>query len=149
MRKEQLKVTNWDYSVRLSQNFMLAELINSDTAYSRNIVEQYVFKQEVQDNLKFLCDKILQPLRDELKEPIIITSGYRHQKLNTAVAGVFNSLHIYGLAVDIRYPKKFQQMMDFMTKIDFDYIELCNNYIHIQIKEMGNSRRIKDKRTYW
>lgn len=148
MERKQLEVRNWDYNTRLSENFTLEELIRSQTAYSRGIVEQYVEKQDVLDNLKFLCTKILQPIRDHLNEPIIVTSGYRHQKTNTAVCGAFNSLHLYGLAADIRYPKQYQKFLDFMCTIDFDYIELCTGYIHIQIREMGNARRVRDKRKY-
>ncbi|MCX7795040.1 MAG: D-Ala-D-Ala carboxypeptidase family metallohydrolase [bacterium] len=43
----------------------------------------------------------LQILRDRVKRPIIITSGYRCPKHNREVHGDENSYHIQGLAVDI------------------------------------------------
>ncbi|MBC7320690.1 DUF882 domain-containing protein [bacterium] len=43
----------------------------------------------------------LQILRDRIKRPIIITSGYRCPKHNKEVGGNDNSYHTKGLAVDI------------------------------------------------
>lgn len=43
----------------------------------------------------------LQFLRDRIKRPITITSGYRCQKHNREVGGAQNSYHTQGLAVDI------------------------------------------------
>lgn len=44
----------------------------------------------------------LDRLREMYGEPIVVTSGYRCQRLNEIVGGVKNSLHKYGLAADIR-----------------------------------------------
>ena len=43
----------------------------------------------------------LQELRDQVKVPIIITSGYRCTNFNRRVGGVSNSYHISGQAADI------------------------------------------------
>lgn len=48
-----------------------------------------------------LCE-ILQVIRDEYGKPIIVTSGYRCEALNTACGGASNSDHLYGCAADIR-----------------------------------------------
>ena len=52
------------------------------------------------DNLLLLIIRVLQPLRDKLGKPIVITSGYRCPKLNSLVGGVANSQHTTGQAVD-------------------------------------------------
>lgn len=44
---------------------------------------------------------ILDPLRRIHQKPIIITSGFRCEKLNKAVGGVANSWHTKGNAADI------------------------------------------------
>lgn len=44
---------------------------------------------------------LLQRLRDLLKKPIIITSGYRCYKHNKEVGGIDDSFHTQGLAVDV------------------------------------------------
>ena len=48
-------------------------------------------------NLIVYC---LQPLRDKLQKPMIITSGFRNQKVNDLVGGVLTSQHTKGQAVD-------------------------------------------------
>ena len=45
--------------------------------------------------------KRLQRVRNEIKKPIIITSGYRTEKHNFLVGGELNSQHRVGCAVDI------------------------------------------------
>lgn len=46
----------------------------------------------------------LQAVRDVLKRPIIITSGYRNVSHNRAVGGHPNSYHVRGMAADIVVP---------------------------------------------
>ena len=41
-------------------------------------------------------------LRDVLKKPVYITSGYRCFEYNRKVGGVANSYHLNGLAADIK-----------------------------------------------
>jgi uncharacterized protein YcbK (DUF882 family) len=57
--------------------------------------------QSVLDNIKKVAES-LQVLRDELKRPISITSGYRSPEHNAKVKGAKNSQHILGTAVDIK-----------------------------------------------
>jgi uncharacterized protein YcbK (DUF882 family) len=42
----------------------------------------------------------LQVLRDILRVPIIVTSGYRCERHNSVVGGATDSMHVRGLAVD-------------------------------------------------
>ena len=53
-------------------------------------------------NLTLLCERILQPLRDEIGIGIIISSGLRNDALNKAVKGSKTSDHCKGLAGDIK-----------------------------------------------
>jgi hypothetical protein len=52
-------------------------------------------------NLVYLCAHVLEPLRVAMNEPIKIGSGYRCEKLNRAVGGVYNSQHLKGQAADL------------------------------------------------
>lgn len=54
-------------------------------------------------NIEKLVNLVLDPLREAIKAPIIISSGYRCSRLNKAVRGVPNSQHIDGLAADITF----------------------------------------------
>lgn len=82
--------------MKLSPNFTLEEL--TATNYPRLQDEP---STEVVVNLCKLAITVLQPLRDHMKEPIRITSGYRSKELNRYVGGVANSYHLKGLAADI------------------------------------------------
>lgn len=63
--------------MKLTNNFTLEELTQSPIATEHGIMEQFSPTNEVIDNLKLLCEKILQPVREELGFPLTITSGYR------------------------------------------------------------------------
>ena len=56
--------------------------------------------QDIIDSLTELCQAVLEPLREEIDRPIIITSGYRPYKLNKLVGGSRTSAHMYGKAAD-------------------------------------------------
>ena len=45
--------------------------------------------------------KKLEALRHEFNEPMIVSSGYRHESYNQVIGGAKNSPHLYGKAVDI------------------------------------------------
>ena len=40
-------------------------------------------------------------LRKDFNEPMIISSGYRHESYNQVIGGAKNSPHLYGKAVDV------------------------------------------------
>ena len=86
------------YDMKLSKNFTLNEMTRSQTATRFNI--DNTPSQEVINNLLYLCNNLLQPLRDA-KGPLTISSGYRSTKVNKKVGGSGTSLHCYGAAADI------------------------------------------------
>lgn len=79
--------------------FSLAELCRSNTATAKGIDNTPDFYQVF--NLCRLCELVLDPVREIVKRPIIVTSGYRSQELNKAVGGVITSQHVFGCAADI------------------------------------------------
>ena len=85
--------------MNLSKNFTLEELTHSATA-KRKGINNTPTKEEI-DNLKKLCETILQPIRNKYKKQIRITSGYRSYQLNKAVGGSSTSQHTKGQAADI------------------------------------------------
>lgn len=95
MAKQQPRVTQ---TIK-SEFFTLAELIKSSTANKHHI--DNTPSQEVVKNLQYGVDMVLDPLRRLYGKPIIISSGYRCQKLNDLVGGVSNSWHTKGNAADI------------------------------------------------
>ena len=77
--------------MKLTTNFNLSEFnkrnYNVPTDVLRNLIE---------------LAKNLQVLRDEVKKPIKITSGYRPAELNAKVGGASKSRHITGEAADLK-----------------------------------------------
>ena len=64
--------------MRLTRNFTYEELCNSNVAERRGINNRPRTKEEekrVIENLKALCMEVLQPLRDFLGKPVVISSG--------------------------------------------------------------------------
>ena len=86
-------------NLHLSKDFRLIEFTRSSTADRLKI--DNTPSQDVIDNLVWLCYYILQPARTTIKRIVHINSGYRCEKLNKAVGGRHNSLHIQGRAADI------------------------------------------------
>lgn len=84
--------------MKLTNNFSSEEFEKSATAKARGI--DNTIPPIYRDNVLELA-KQLQVIRDEWQAPIIISSGYRCEKLNKAVGGASNSDHKYAAAADI------------------------------------------------
>ena len=82
-----------------SDYFTLQEFIESSTAARLKIDNTPT--NEILRNLQYGVSMVLDPLRRIHQKPIIITSGFRCEKLNKAVGGVANSWHTKGNAADI------------------------------------------------
>lgn len=80
--------------------FTLKELCASEVATKRGI--DNFPSWTVAEHLTELTEKILEPLRVAWGGPIKVTSGYRCDKLNSAVGGVYNSVHRLGYAADLQ-----------------------------------------------
>lgn len=85
--------------MKLSKSFSLRELTKSETAARYGIDNKP--NPEFTVNLQKLCETVLQPIRDEYKKPIVVSSGYRCPLLNKVVGGVAGSDHLLGAAADI------------------------------------------------
>lgn len=88
--------------MKLSENFTLSELTKSEYAIRNDLLNMPDESQIV--NLKMLCEKVLQPIRDHFDRPVIISSGYRSKILNMRIGGSKTSDHCKGFAADIEVP---------------------------------------------
>ena len=114
---------------RLTANFTLDELTRTRFALDNTPTPQVV------ENLRTLCEKVLQPLRDAVG-PVNVTSGYRSKLVNEAVHGARNSDHLYGYAADLQSPDGDHRKI-------YDWLK--NNAMFSQlIYEFGN-----DKQPQW
>lgn len=88
--------------MQLSPHFSLAEMVRSQTA-SRRGIRNVPGEAEIRA-LTLLCDKVLEPVRAHFGKPVIVTSGYRSPRLNTAIGGSASSQHCKGEAADFTVP---------------------------------------------
>ena len=77
--------------MKLTNNFSLSEFNKHNFTISDTVFQNI-----------FALAKNLQVLRDEVKKPIKITSGYRSPEHNAKVGGVKSSRHITGEAADFK-----------------------------------------------
>ena len=88
--------------MNLTANFTLAEMVKSDTAL-RHDMDNTPGEAEI-ENLKRLCEKVLQPVREHFKTGVKVNSGFRHPDVNAKVGGSKTSDHCKGQAADIEIP---------------------------------------------
>jgi len=84
--------------MKLSENFSLVELTKSQTATRKGI--DNTPSTEHQENLKRLCESILQRVRDHFNRVVSVSSGYRSEELCLAIGSKTTSQHAKGEAAD-------------------------------------------------
>jgi len=88
--------------MNLTKNFTLEEMIKSETAL-RHDMDNTPGENEI-GNIKLLCEKVLQPVRDHFGKGVKVNSGFRHPDVNAKVGGSRTSDHTRGQAADIEIP---------------------------------------------
>ena len=84
--------------MKLTANYSLNELTKSQTAERKGF--DNTPGTEHQENLKKLCENVLQPVRDHLEQVVSVSSGYRSPELCTAIGSKTTSQHARGEAAD-------------------------------------------------
>ena len=88
--------------MNLTANFTLAEMVKSETALRHNM-DNTPGETEI-ENLKQLCEQVLQPVRNHFQTGVKVNSGFRHPEVNAKVGGSKTSDHCKGQAADIEIP---------------------------------------------
>ena len=130
------------------KNFKLSEFFASSTADKNGIKNEPGLdkKATVERNINSLVDNVLDPIRDELCTPVIITSGYRCPQVNKLVGGVNNSQHMSGCAADFHVQGFTSSMMRnvflyIYDNMDFDQLIYYRNKNIIHVSYVENSNR--------
>lgn len=129
--------------------FRITEFFRSDVADKYQVsnmpADEELFK--VLPNIVALASNILVPLRAMIARPIIITSGYRSQRVNELVGGSKTSQHLLGKAADIHVQGFTREQMGtvyeiIQTYFDFDQLIFYphKNIIHVSWNE-GKNRK--------
>ena len=108
-------------------NFKMSELIHSQTAIAHNVNNMPDINSL--DNLLTLIVECLQPIRNKLDKPMVITSGYRNDKVNRLVGGSNTSEHKKGMAADfIINGMTVQAVIEFIRKTGLKYTQLIEEH---------------------
>ena len=137
---------------QLTPHFSLKEMTESQMAVKHGIAN--VPSELEIENLRKLCKGTLEPLREALGLPIIITSGYRCKALNERV--IYRSLrsqHVVGQAADFYVApsqsglsrrelliKAFRLIIQ-DERIDYDQLILYPSFIHVSFVSRERNRR--------
>lgn len=135
--------------MKLTEHFHLSEFVRSSVATAHGI--DNTPSAEVVGNLQYLCQQVLEPLRQWAGGPVIINSGYRCPRLNRLVGGVEDSQHLTGEAADIRLPDRAAGLRYagfIRTRCRFDQLLLERNaggtcWLHVSCKRAGNRAMVR------
>ena len=142
-------------NVFLSPHFCLLEFTENATAKKHGIVNEA--PPEAVENMKALCLGTLEPLREKMGLPIIITSGFRTKALNDIIVhAARKSQHMNGEAADFYVAStgsatesrrelliKAFRLIILEEDIDFDQLILYPSFIHVSYVRTGRKNRRK------
>ena len=112
--------------MKLSDNFSLNELTKSQTAERKGI--DNTPGPNHQENLKSLCEMILQPVRDHFEQVVSVSSGYRSPELCVAINSKITSQHAKGEAADFEiFGVSNKELADWINE-NLDYDQLILEY---------------------
>ena len=110
----------------LTKNFSLIELTKSQTAERKGI--DNTPSAEHQENLKSLCEMILQPIREHFDCVVSVSSGYRSPELCVAIGSSTKSQHARGEAADFEiFGVSNKDLADYIDE-NLDYDQLILEY---------------------
>jgi len=135
--------------MKLTENFSLNELTKSQTAERKGI--DNTPSAEHQDNLKSLCEMILQPIRDHFGQVVSVSSGYRSPELCVAIGSSTQSQHAKGQASDFEiFGVSNKELADWIDEnLDYDQLILeywkesdpNSGWIHCSFNTQGNRKQ--------
>ena len=136
--------------MQLSEHFELAEFTRSSTAKRAGIsnapTEGHI------NNMKLLCEKVLEPIRTHFARPLLLSSGYRSAALNAVTPGASStSQHCSGEAVDIDMDETNitnAQIFNYIKdNLEFDQLiwefgtSTNPNWVHVSYESNGRQRK--------
>lgn len=130
------------------KHFTLSEFFCSSTAAKNDIKNEPSPDERatIVRNINLLVDNVLDPIRDIVNTPIIITSGYRCPQVNRLVGGVDNSQHMLGCAADFHVMGFTPSMMQgvffcVLNRLEYDQLIYYRNKNFIHVSYVDNCNR--------
>ena len=135
--------------MQLSKNFSLKELTASQTADRHGISNNP--SEDHMDNLKKLCDNVLQKVRDHYDKVVSVSSGYRSPELCLKIGSSAKSQHAKGQAADFEIfgVANAELAKYIIDNLDFDQLilefhnpeEPNSGWIHCSYKNAEDNRK--------
>ena len=136
--------------MNLTENFSLNELTKSQTAERKGI--DNTPSTEHQENLKRLCETILQRIRDHFGQVVSVSSGYRSPELCVAIGSSTQSQHAKGQASDFEiFGISNKELADYIDEnLDYDQLileywkgedEPNSGWVHCSFNTQGNRKQ--------
>ena len=135
--------------MKLTENFSINELTKSQTAERKGI--DNTPGTEHQENLKKLCENVLQPVRDHFEQVVSVSSGYRSPELCTAIGSKSTSQHAKGEAADFEiFGVSNKALADYInSELHYDQLILeyskesdpNSGWVHCSYSESSNRRQ--------
>jgi len=136
-------------TTKLTEHFNLEEMIVSPTAKKLGLSN--VPTAEHIENMRYCCEKILEPVRAHFGKAVTINSSYRAPLVNKAVGGSKTSQHVNGQAIDFEIQGiDNKTVADWVAdNLDFDQVILefyaagdkNSGWVHASIKKEGGNRK--------
>ena len=134
---------------RISKHITYKEATRSATALRLgidNVPNEYQLQ-----NMEMVANKIFEPLREAVNEPIKINSFYRCEELNKAIGGSSKSQHCQGRAIDIDdiYGHVSNAYMYYYIKDNLDFDQLIwefgtddsPDWVHVSYVDGDSNRK--------
>ena len=135
--------------MKLSNNFSLNEMTKSQTAERKGISNNP--SEDHMNNLKELCENVLQKVRDHYAKVVSISSGYRSPELCVAIGSSVNSQHAKGQAADFEvFGLSNAELCKWISEnCDFDQMileyhivgEPNSGWVHVSYRSDGENRK--------
>lgn len=128
--------------------FTFRELLRSEIAIKNDIANMpFLYRDHnVYRNLVKLVENLLDPIRERFATPVIITSGYRCERLNELVKGERDSQHREGKAADFYFAgftakEMTQAFFEIADTFDFDQLIYYKKRHFMHISYNGDNNR--------
>ena len=126
-------------------------MVKSQTAERKGINNNP--SEDHMNNLKLLCENVLQPVRDHFGKVVTVSSGYRSPELCEAIGSSKNSQHAKGQAADFEiFDVSNQELVIWIDKnLDYDQMilefwkgpdEPNSGWVHCSYKKEGNRKQL-------
>lgn len=141
-----LPIYSWQYDLPIGNDHLLSEFVESRQAVDNLIHEQFLYKQYVLDNIRYVVDKLLTPLESCYGHKLKIMRGYMCRRLTYINSEHDIESHANGFAIDIFNPDNIQVLKAFCKYATFDKICIYRNYTHLSLKTSMNRYSLIDYR---